>query len=186
MKKISVEDIDCLNFWTNYFGCCYPNGYDAAAEISVSELMQELYTEETGHWWDRFTGYYEGIFEESDGYVDDPATLEEPLRQDKVLKIEFHPGDILYYINDVQVGSTGPHWKLQTIPYQELEPLFSLPAGRQLFLLLLPLAFITKEEQPSVRKKIAEQMGNYFPENLCERVSRCITAGLEIADGETE
>lgn len=39
MKKIRVEDIDCLNFWINYFGCCYPNGYDELNDISVSELL---------------------------------------------------------------------------------------------------------------------------------------------------
>ena len=33
MKKIRVEDIDCLNFWINYFGCCYPNGYDELNDI---------------------------------------------------------------------------------------------------------------------------------------------------------
>lgn len=40
MKKIRVEDIDCLNFWINYFGCCYPNGYDELNDISVYELLR--------------------------------------------------------------------------------------------------------------------------------------------------
>ncbi|MDE7204788.1 MAG: immunity protein 19 [Lachnospiraceae bacterium] len=60
----------------------------------------------------------------------------------KILKIEFHPGDILYFINDEQIGSTGPHYELQTIPYEKVEQLLSLKKGRQLFLLLLPLAFV--------------------------------------------
>ena len=58
MKKIGVKDIDLLPFWINYVGCCYPNGDDEARDISVSELMQELYTEEIGEWWEKFTGYY--------------------------------------------------------------------------------------------------------------------------------
>lgn len=177
MKKICVEDIDCLNFWINYFGCSYPNSYDESNDISVSELMEELYTEEVGKWWEQFTGYYEGVFDESDGYLDNPTTLEE-LLPDKNLKIEFHPGDILYFINDEQIGSTGPHWELRTIAYKEVEKLLSLKNGRQLFLLLLPLAFIGEEDIQSVREKITEQMKNYFSENLCERVSGCIVAGL--------
>lgn len=178
MKKICVEDIDCLNFWINYFGCCYPDGYDESNDISVSELMEELYTEEVGNWWEQFTGYYEGVLDESDGYLDNPTTLEEELSEDEILKIEFHPGDILYFINDKQIGSTGPHCELQTIPYEKVEQLLSLKKGRQLFLLLLPLAFIEEEEIQSVREKIAEQMRNYFLEDLCENVSGCIVATL--------
>ena len=178
VKKICVEDIDCLNFWINYFGCCYPNGYDESNDISVSELMEELFTEEVGNWWEQFTGYYEGVLDESDGYLDNPTTLEEELLPGKILKIEFHPGDILYFINDEQIGSTGPHYELQTIPYEKVEQLLSLKNGRQLFLLLLPLAFIGEEEIQSVRDKITEQMRNYFPEDLCKSVSRCIVAGL--------
>ena len=178
VKKICVEDIDYLNFWINYFGCCYPNGYDESNDISVSELMEELCTEEVGNWWEQFTGYYEDVLDESDGYLDNPTTLEEELLPDKILKIEFHPGDILYFINDEQIGSTGPHYELQTIPYEKVEQLLSLKNGRQLFLLLLPLAFIDEEEVQSVRDKITEQIRNYFPEDLCKSVSRCIVAGL--------
>ena len=127
VKKICVEDIDCLNFWINYFGCCYPNGYDESNDISVSELMEELYTEEVGNWWEQFTGYYEGVLEDSDGYLDNPTTLEEELLPDKILKIEFHPGDILYFINDEQIGSTGPHYELQTIPFKKGTAAFSAP-----------------------------------------------------------
>lgn len=182
MKKICAKDINCLNFWINYFGCCYPNGYDEEKDVSASELMQELYTEEAGNWWEEFTGYYEGVLDESDGYLNEPTTLEETLPQNKVLKIEFHPGDILYFINDEQIGSTGPHWELRTIPYREVEQLLTLKNGQQLFLLLLPLAFIEGEEVQSVREKIAEQMKNYFPESLCVSVSRCIAAGLAASD----
>ncbi len=30
-----------LNFRVDYFGCCYPNGYDESNDISVSALMVE-------------------------------------------------------------------------------------------------------------------------------------------------
>lgn len=178
MKKIRIENMDCLDFWINYFGCCYPNGYDESKDISVSELMEELYTEEAKNWWEQFTGYYEGVLTETDGYLVHPTTLEEQLLPDKKLKMEFHPGDILYFINNKPIGSTGPHWELQTIPYKKVKPLLSLKKGRQLFLLLLPLAFIEEEEIQSARETISEQMRYYFPENLCESVSGCIVAGL--------
>lgn len=178
MKTFHIEDIDNLNFWTSYFGCSYPNSYDEEEDTSVSELMYELYTEEIESWWNKFTGYYDGVMDESDGYLDDPTTLEALLMSDKVLKIEFHPGDIFYFVNEKQIGSTGPHWMLQTVSYEDVKQLLTLENGRQLFLLLLPLAVIKQEEITTARKEIEAQMRNYFPENLCERVSGCIVTGL--------
>lgn len=120
--------------------------------------MYGLYTEEIGSWWERFTGYYDGVLDESDGYLENPTTLEVPLAKDRVLKIEFHPGDILYFINDKLIGSTGSHWKLQTVPYEEMKRLLALENGQQLFLLLLPLAVIKQEDAVSARQEIKAQM----------------------------
>ena len=178
MKKVSMKDMDNPYFWVNYFGCSYPNAYDEEEDVSVSDLMQEILTEESGRWWEQLTGYYDGILEENDGYLDEPASLEVMLTRDKCMKIEFHPGDILYYINGEKIGSTGPHWEVQTIPYEEVRQLLALEDGCRLYLLLLPLAVIKPEEADSVRREIGEQMGKYFPESLCRSVSGCIAAGL--------
>ena len=118
MSRISFYEIDNLSFWINYFGCSYLNLYDEEEDVSVSELMEELCTEEVREWWEKFTGWYDGVLDESDGYLDDPAFLEAPLTQGRTLKIEFHPGDTLYYVNGEEIGSTGPHWKLGTVPYK--------------------------------------------------------------------
>lgn len=61
MNKIRMEDIDNLHFWVNYFGCSYPNAYDEEEDVSVSDLMQEICTEESRRWWDALTGYYDGF-----------------------------------------------------------------------------------------------------------------------------
>lgn len=185
MRAVSIEDIDNLNFWICYTGGSYPNSYEDEEEVSISELMQEYYTEEVEIWWNRFTGYYEGVLDESDGYLEEPTTLEMPLAQDKILKIEFHPGDILYFINDREIGSTGPHWKLQTIPYREAKQLLALEYGRQLFLLLLPLTVIRKGEEADVFEEIRRQMSSYFSENLCERAARYTITGLMEPDDQT-
>ena len=79
VKKICVEDIDCLNFWINYFSCYYQNGYNELNDISVSEHIEDLYTEKVQNWWEQFTRYYEDVLDESDGYLDNPTTLEEEM-----------------------------------------------------------------------------------------------------------
>ena len=57
MSRISLDEIDNLPFWLNYFGCSYLNLYDEEEEASVSELMEELCTEEVREWWEKFTGW---------------------------------------------------------------------------------------------------------------------------------
>ena len=74
-------------------------------------------------------------------------------------------------------GSTGPHWEVQKIPYEEVRQLLALENGCQLYLLFLPLAVIRPEETDSARREIGAQMGKYFPESLCRSVSGCIAAG---------
>lgn len=178
MSIVHIKDIDNLNFWINYFGCSYPNSYDEENDISVSDIMLELYTQEIESYWKKFTGYYPGIFDECDGYVDNPTTLETPFAKDKTLKIEFHPGDTIYFINGKEIGCTGPHWKLQMIAFDEIEQLLPLKDGRQLFLLLLPLAFLAADDTQAAYKKIKAQIQYYFPEHLSASISNCIVAGL--------
>ena len=178
MSIVHIKDIDNLDFWINYFGCSYPNAYDEENDVSVSDIMLELYTEEIKSYWEKFTGYYPGVFDKCDGYVDNPTTLETSFAKDKTLKIEFHPGDTIYFINGEEIGCTGPHWKLQVIAFDEIEQVISLENGRQLFLLLLPLAFLAIGDTQAAHKKIMEQIQYYFPEHLSISISNCIVAGL--------
>ena len=177
MSRISFYEIDNLSFWINYFGCSYLNLYDEEEEASVSELMEELCTEEVCEWWEKFTGWDTWSIWYSSP-LDDPAFLEAPLPQGRTLKIEFHPGDTLYYVNGEKIGSTGPHWKLGTVPYKELEKLLPLEQGWQLFLLLLPLASLERKEAPAAQQVIKVQMMHCFGADLCESVSKCIVSGL--------
>ena len=71
-----------------------------------------------------------------------------------------------------------PHWKLQVIAFDEIEQLIPLENGRQLFLLLLPLAFLAIGDTQAAHKKIKEQIQYYFPEHLSMSISNCIIAGL--------
>ncbi|RKI70500.1 hypothetical protein D7V91_02550 [bacterium 1xD42-67] len=178
MSRISFHEIECLPFWINYFGCSCLALSDEGEDISVSERMEELCTQEICGWWKTFTGWYDGALDESDGYLDDPTFLEAPLAQGKTLKIEFHPGDTLYFVDGEEIGSTGPHWKLGTVPYKELEELLPLEHGRQLFLLLLPLASLEREDASAAQWAIKAQMMHYFDADLCEDVSRCLVSGL--------
>lgn len=178
-NKIGLEDIGVENqdFWMSFFHLSYPNAFDEEADVSLSELIDDLGTANI-EWWSAFTGYDEVCFDETDGYAESPTTLTALLPAGEVLRIEFHPGDILYFTHDEQIGSTGPHWKLQVIPYQKVEELLEQENGVLLFFLLLPLAFVEREEVPWAKTKIQSLLSLFFPQEVVETIVQCILHGL--------
>lgn len=175
MKKINFSDIDITNksFWVDFFCMSYPNAFDEESEVSLVDLIEETGLSNIS-WWDNFTGNYDGVFEENDGYLDEPTTIETAFKPDQILKIEFHPGDILYFINHQQIGSTGPHWKLHVLPFTEAEQLLSQEDGELLFFLLLPLTYIETEDWERVKDMLQRELAKLFPIELCGKMTACI------------
>ena len=73
---ILLQEIDFSNrdFWVGYMATSFPTAWEEETDMSLTELMIENGMCDTG-WWDNFTKYYDGVLEESDGYVDEPETL---------------------------------------------------------------------------------------------------------------
>lgn len=174
LKEIRIEN---TNFWLNYFCLSYPNSYNESTGFSVSDIIEENENVEIS-WWDTFTGYYNGILEESDGYLENPTTFIASIGTNEILKIEFHPGDIVYYINNKKIGSIGPHWELQGLPYYKIKNLLLHKNGIQLFFLLLPLAMVESKEREAVVKEIQGLLQKFFPIELCEKLSQCMVVQL--------
>ena len=162
-------------FWYGFFASSYPNGYDEELDMSVEEIVGELADPD---WWDEFTGYYDGVFEECDGYLEEPHTIKFELAADQKLTIEFHPGDIVYHINGEVIGSTGPHWKLQVLEYADLKRLEGLECGNELFWLLLPLVKAANDEEQAVRIMLMQKLQELFPADICEKLAVCIIKQL--------
>lgn len=174
---IELKDINNTNFWLGYFRISYPNAYDEENDQSIHDILDDFLTDEQLKWWEHFTGYFDGILDENDGYLESPATLEVSLNPDETLTIEFHPCDTIYFINGLQIGNTGPHYTLQVLPYNKLKQVL-LENGNELFFLLLPLAFVKEEETNSATQQICSLMTRYFPKHLCESLSKCIVCGM--------
>ena len=126
-------------------------------------------------WWDNFIKYYDGVLEKSDGYVDEPETLICELAPTQTLKIEFHPGDTVYFINDKQIACTGGHYNIQVIPFKEL---LNSIKNRQIFLLLLPLAVIDNQDKDKATQIVSNVLQEIFDKHLCNQYAGCIVTGL--------
>ena len=88
--------------------CNFPSGVTSNDDALI-EIMSEKYEDLIDHSFiDDLTGYYDGVFDESDGYIDNPNTIKMILSTGNELFIEFHPGDTIYYFGQEELGCTGP------------------------------------------------------------------------------
>lgn len=173
---ISLHEIEFSNrdFWVGFVATSFPTALEKETDMSLTELMTENGMCDTS-WWDNFTKYYDGVWEEADGYVDEPETLICGLAPAQTLKIEFHPGDTLYFINDKQIACTGGHYNMQVIPFKELA---SAEKGGQIFLLLLPLAVMDNSDRDEATQIISNVLREIFDKHVCDRYAACIVNGL--------
>ena len=115
--------IDCSKLLENesfllwFLMTSFPTGL-TENEDSIDEVMGDKYNDKIEQdFIDNLTGYYDGIFKESDGYIDVPKSVKLDLNGDELV-IEFHAGDTVYYLNDKMLGCTGSEYSIWKIPFE--------------------------------------------------------------------
>lgn len=173
---ISLHEIDFSNhdFWIGFMATSFPTSLEEETDMSLTELMIVDGMDDVS-WWRHFTRYYDGVMDESDGYLDEPETLICKLTPTQTLKIEFHPGDTVYYINDKRIACTGGHYIIQMIPFKEL---INFQQDKRIFLLLLPLAVINSLDIDDATRIITNVLQKIFDKDLCSRYAGSIVNGL--------
>lgn len=149
---------DNSSFWIMFLACNFPKGFDETTNIHIPEIMSENYNADM-QWVDDFTGYYDGVMDESDGYIGDPKKLKVELSTGNKLYIEFHPGDTIYFIDDDEIGCTGPHYIVRKINWLDFKKYTcSLSYGEKF--LMLPMVYTSEE----------------YKEEFCKLVYECLKA----------
>ncbi len=164
-KMIEYDEIkESQDFWRYFFCVNFPCAEDEDSNMSLLEIIEEKYVI-SREWQESFTGFYEGVFDEYDGYVDDPTTLEIELQEDRKLFIEFHPGDTLYFLNEQQIGCTGPEYFIRKISWKDFKHYTKeLDCVRKM--LLLPMVYVCDEEKDELKKCLFSGLERlYFEEN---------------------
>ncbi len=151
----------------------FPEGIDDSNECSLMELIQETCILDK-EWIDKLTGYYDGVFDENDGYIDTPKAVVISLSNGDELCVEFHPGDTIYYINGNQIGCTGPSYMIRSISLtQFFEYTSNLNDSKKI--LLLPMVKITFEEKDELSNIINLVLSAVDMQGCSiEEVSACI------------
>ena len=186
LKRISMNDVglDNKRFWTCFFLAEWQNAYNEQKDCSVADVIEANYPDLSDYyeWWHNFTGYREDIFETSDGYLEEPTTLIAALDEEQTLKIEFHPGDTVYFINDTEIGCTGPHNAIWCpLSYDAIEKLLEVPHGEELFFLLLPMTkldFQIPSDIEAARTKIESLLRKIFATEICGNLADCMMCAL--------
>lgn len=151
----------------------FPEGMDAAEGCSLFELMEEKCTLDTA-FIDHLTGYYEGVFEENDGYVDSPKRVVLPLAAGDELCVAFHPGDTVYFINGSKIGCTGPHYEIRKLPLSEFLVYTAQMQDREK-LFLLPMVKITAGEREVMTQIIQSVLCSFqLQECSTKQIGACI------------
>lgn len=154
MRKLINYDMinNEKDFWLIFLMGGFPESLDNETDETLSEIISGLYGYNR-QWADNFTGYYDGIFDECDGYIDDPTTLEMELSTGERLYIEFHPGDTIYFINDEEIGCTGPEYFIHKLDWwQYVSYTHSLSSDQKL--LVLPMLAVKDGEKNDLKQII--------------------------------
>ena len=76
-------------------------------------------------WWQKFTGWYDGVLDETDGWLENPSGVVVALTPRLALEVETHPGGTEFFVSSVEpprrrlVGDVGPHWRLPMFRWEE-------------------------------------------------------------------
>lgn len=157
MKQI-IRDVELLsnsNFIPWFLMTNFPEGIDNSKEISLVELIQEECILDKD-WMDNLTGYYDGVLDENDGYIDIPKAVEIELSNGQEFCVEFHPGDTIYYMNNNRIGCTGPDYIIRKISLaQFFEYTSNMNDSKKIFLLpMVKIVFEEKDELANIIKLV--------------------------------
>ncbi len=169
MNKIKIlEEINNRKFWTYFLGTAFPVGISENDE-SLSEILDEIYVLDS-EWINALTDYTPNILTSSDGYVEHPNKLEIKLHLNEKLYIEFHPADIIYYINDKKIGYVGTQYQLELIDWTRFEELTeALPDEYKG--LLLPVVKIENDNIDNAKKIITNWLQKIsFQDEICMNI----------------
>lgn len=147
MRKI-IEFSEVQNkkdFWIYFLMSNFPESLDIESDETICDIISEKYNI-SSKWIDSFTGYYEGVFEEKDGYIDNPNTIKIQLDELNYWYIEMHPSDTIYFLNNIEIGCTGAEYFIRNIYWDDFKKYIHNLTNKEK-ILLLPMVIINKKQR---------------------------------------
>jgi len=151
-----------------------PNAYCSLLGVSEQQAIQ---------WSKTFTGSHPGIFDESDGHTNDPATVHVNLANSVRLRLECHPGDRYWFLRgktgpEFMLAKVGPHWALPGLRVEEAIAIGdAMPRNAWIaVLLLMPVVWLTSGDDIARARQSVESA--WTSSKLVSRASAADLASL--------
>ena len=180
MDKVLIEELHFENkpFWHGYFLFGYGDCYCEELDMSISDMGEGILQAGDLEYWNEFTGWYEGVIDECDGYLDEPTYLEVYIgTMNKTLKIELHPGGAYYYLDGIAIGNIGPHSMIsQPLSFHAIKSLLNDENGDILFFLLFPMIKLEEENRAEACKLFQDRLkaAAIFDGETCEKLVKLV------------
>jgi len=176
-NKIDTSYSNTL-FWWFYITCF--QGYDDATDMPLMEAIESIvdinnYITNFDEWYAKFAPREQA---DADGMLKQPPVVELFAKGNLKFTIQFHVFETQYYLNDIYFGNLGGHFEAWFLTWDEL---CTLDDGTELFLLLLPMVGIVKNQQEGAAALIGQRLKQIalFAENA-DYIARLITDGLSM------
>jgi len=155
-----TDVLDDRRFWAYLYGSACGSLGDSIEPEEICGLL-DLSVDDAERWSRTFTGWYPGIFDHSDGWSDDPASIRVGLAGGVRLHVDFHPGDIYWTLHgpdmtEAILANAGPHWELPGLRFQEAVAIAAAVSEPRTLLLLLPIVAVTAGDDPTSLLRLAE------------------------------
>ena len=135
----------------------FPFAFNPDTERMLDEFLSDNYEMPSEEW---LTGVF-GDVDESGAEVN-PWTgtvFSFVINTQVTLVVEFHPFEVVYFLNDVFIGNTGGHFMLSLLSWEEFLRIVKVGGdSAMLFFLLLPFVVGAKAEEEEIRKEIQKRL----------------------------
>ncbi len=166
-KQISKSEIEEneLFFWYSYLS--WFRGYDEEKELNLDDVLQEIFEideKEFNKWYKEF--YFQNSVNLICGKLNKSISFQ----------IEIHKEEITYFLNDIYIGNLSGHFECWSLRLEEIRKFEKFDF---VFLLLLPMLGITKEEfniAKELIKRNLEKLENF--KSNSNYIAKCIANGL--------
>lgn len=166
-----IENNKDLFIWFLMNG--FPEGLDEETDMSLVEILEDEFDIDKEAI-NEFTGYYDGVFDDNDGYVDTPKSIRIELSEGVNLYIDFHPGAVEYYMENNKLGELGPEYDIKKISYEKFVEL-TASCSKIEKVLLLPMVYIPEDNKEAVISLLSQVLDGYgLGEAICNRITSCI------------
>lgn len=135
----------------------FPFASDPEAEQMLDEFLIENYEMPSEEWFTEVSG---DVDENGEEILPFKGTVYSFVINPQVtLVVEFHPYEVIYFLNDVFIGNSGGHFMLSLFSWEEFLKIIRVRSNdTMLFFLLLPFVVGAKGAEHEIRKEIEKRL----------------------------